>query len=371
MTDVNAQRDSNRLFLNSTLFSSGWFTLSFIFPLLLLREGYSYEAIGILGLATSLPFPIIAGIYLYSGRRMIRFGMLMPPVFLAVMGISLIFFYSSFLLVLAIISGIIQAPWWISTEINLNSLESSRNAEKYSIGWGLPNAVIPIIMGFLLEFSHVYVLLIIAALLFSLASIASPGNGARKRIIRKTKVEMRFSLALLFAGMFSGFLYYLLEPLMRESGYSYSLIGIVIAIYGISSAVSYVLLHYLPNLELRSYSILSALLVAPAGLLGYYFQIPWIISVVVLGGIGVSLSMSKILSYLISLYPPRKGVFFYETFFGVGFIIGSYGIDSTLQFAGKPVILIITIASLAYVVYLLGDRARVRSVPVAPPGDPE
>lgn len=361
----NAQKDSNRLFLNSTLFSSGWFTLSFIFPLLLLREGYSYETIGILGMATSVPFPVIAGIYLYSSRRMIRFGIIMPALFLAVMSFSLIFFYSRFLLFLAIISGIIQAPWWISTEINLNSLESNRNAEKYSIGWGLPNAAIPIIMGFLLEFSHVYVLLLITAVFFSLATLFSPPNGAKTRIIRKSRVELRFSLALLFTGMFSGFLYYLLEPLMRDSGFSYGLIGIIIAIYGISSAVSYISLHYMPDLKLRSYSIISAILVAPAGLLGFYFQVPAIVLVVVLGGLGVALSMSKILSYLITLYPPRKGVFFYETFFGLGFIVGSYGIDTSLEYLGRPVILVITISSVAYALYLALDGLKERSVTVA------
>ena len=348
MEGNSAYIDSRKLFLNSFFFSSGWFTLSFAFPLILLSQGYSYFAIGLIGLASSAPFPVLAAVYLLSGKRMLRFGILMPLVFLSILSVILIFEYSTLMLILAVLCSILQAPWWISTEINLNSLESSGNAEKYSVGWGIPNAIVPIVMGFVLQFSHVYVLFLIALSSFFIGFVFSPRVGARTRIVQKDHVEIRFSLALLFAGLFSGFLYYILEPVMRSFGYSYSTIGIVTGLYGISSAISYISLNYAPDIGLRRYAILSAILISPAGLIAIYSQIVAIIVVVILAGIGVSLAMSKILSHLISIYPPRKGVFFYETFFGIGFIIGSFGIDSLLQYLGRSIILVILVPTLAY-----------------------
>lgn len=362
MEDGSASVDTRRLFFNSFFFSSGWFTLSFAFPLILLSQGYSYEIIGVLGLAGSAPFPIMAALYLYSGKRMIRYGIVFPLFFLAMVSVILIFFYSEDILLIAILACILQAPWWISTEINLNSLESSGNAEKYSVGWGIPNAVTPILMGFILEFSKIYVLFIFAFAAFVAGLFFTPRVGARKRIVRKDRVEVRYSLALLFAGIFSGFLYFLLEPTMKSSGYSYGIIGIVIGIYGISSAASYIALNYVPDIGLRSYAVLSAVLIAPVGLLGFFFQIYVIMTVVILGGLGVSLAMSKILSHLIGMYPPRKGVFFYETFFGIGFIIGSFGLDSAFQFIGRTVMLVILLPTLAYAVIMATPYGKETSV---------
>ncbi|MCL4438926.1 MAG: hypothetical protein M1616_06150 [Candidatus Thermoplasmatota archaeon] len=362
MVEDYASDDSRRLFLNSFFFSSGWFTLSFAFPLILLGQGYGYEIIGVLGLASSAPFPVMAALYLYSGKRMIRYGILFPVVFLAIVSITLIFFYSREMLLFAILACILQAPWWIATEINLNSLESSGNAEKYSVGWGIPNAVIPILMGFILQFSSIYVLFLFAFGAFIAGMFFTPRVGAKKRIVRKDRVEVRYSIALLFAGLFSGFLYFILEPTMRTSGFSYGIIGTVIGIYGISSAASYISLNYVHDIGLRGYSVLSAILIAPVGFLGFFFQIYVIITVVVLGGLGVSLAMSKILSHLIGIYPPRKGVFFYETFFGVGFIIGSFGLDSAFQLVGRSILLIILFPTIAYAIIMSSSYGRETSV---------
>jgi hypothetical protein len=354
----SAPRVSLYLFISTLAFGSGWFSLSFAIPLLAQNIGYSYVVIGILGFVASLPFPVVALIYLKSGYRMLRYGTIIPLLSLTVLSLFFYFFYRTYFIPLTIIASVIQAPWWIATEISLGTFDGSRNAEKYSAGWGIPNALAPILMGVILQISGYEIVFLISMVAFIIGALTSPRPGKLDTYSEQKPVKRIFLLSLFFAGLFSGFIYFVIEPVLRAHGISYILIGGIISLYGVVAAIGYILLNYTKDWKISTYSAISAILIVPTALIGIMLNIYTVIIAVILAGFGVSVSMSKVLSYIASSSDVKRGVFFYETFFGTGFMVGSLLQDVLYQYVGKVTIFILFLTPLAYAISLLIIRPR-------------
>ena len=107
-----------------------------------------------------------------------------------------------------------------------------------------------------------------------------------------------------------------------------------------------------------TYSAVSAFLIFPTALIGLALNIYTVVIAVVLAGFGVSISMSKVLSYIAASSDVKMGVFFYETFFGTGFMAGSLLQDVLYQYVGGITILLLFLAPLAYGFYMMAVRNR-------------
>lgn len=337
-----------RLFISSLFFGTGWFSLSFVFPLLAQDIGYSYVIIGILGFIAALPFPFVAYIYTRSGYRMLRYGTLVPLISLSVLSVFFYFFFRPLFIPLTVTASIIQSPWWIATEISLGSFSGQKNAEKYSAGWGIPNAIAPIFMGLVLEYTGYDLVFVISMIAFIVAAILSPKPGVFRETTGKASVQTPFMLSLFFAGLFSGFIYFVMEPVLKANSFSYVTIGGMASLYGLIAAIGYILLHYARDHKITTYSALSGLLIFPTALIGLSLNLYTVLLAVVLAGFGVSISMSKVLAYISESSNIRRGVFLYETFFGTGFMCGSLLQDVLFQFYGKITIFILFLLPLIY-----------------------
>ncbi len=356
MPSDSSGKTSFYLFISTLSFGSGWFSLSFVIPLLAQNIGFPYVVIGILGFLAALPFPVVAFIYLKSGYRMLRYGTVIPLLSLAALSLLFYFFYSSYFIPLTVIASIMQAPWWIATEISLGTFSGSRNAEKYSAGWGIPNALAPLIMGAILQISGYEIVFLVSMSAFIAGALTSPRPGILPEQKEVKPVKRIYLLSLFFAGIFSGFIYFVMEPVLRAQGFNYLIIGGVISLYGVVAAIGYIILNYARDLKISTYSALSALLIVPTAIIGVSLNLYTIVISVILAGFGVSIGMSKVLSYIAGSSDVKRGVFYYEMFFGTGFMAGSLLQDVLYQYIGKFTILLMFIIPLIYAVAILSGK---------------
>ena len=343
--------DSHRLLFSSAMFASGWFGLSFSFPLLATSFHYGYSFTGFLGLMGSVPFPVIAFIYMRANRTMLRYGRFIPFFVLALLSALFVIYSRSGFIEIIILADIAQGFWWISMEISLNLMSGRNNAEKYSVGWGIPNAIIPIASGFIIQYIGFDALFIAATAFFLLGLLFIPSVQVEKMPEKFSKVRKRFVIPLLFAGVTAGFLYYVFVPVLRNEGVSYGIIGSLVSVYSISSAAGYILLNFLRNLRIRSYSILSSMFLLSAFFIIYTRNPAFLVIILIMVGIGASIAMSKILAYISNTSSPRLGVFYYETFFGIGFTIGSFVLGTIYEYIGPEYVSILFLFPLVYIVY--------------------
>lgn len=348
--------DSSRLFLSSLAFGTGWLGLSFSFPLIAERLGFSYTFIGIIGLAGSLPFIVVSYIFRNATSLWLRLGTGISLTLLLVMSVALLFLYGRFFLEIAIVASLFQAPWWISNEIALGGFAGKKNAEKYSVGWGLPNAIAPLAMGLIIEslgFRYVFVVAIAA---FIIAIFFTPRLNMVNVESSYGKPRLRYVFSLFFSGLFSGFLYYVMEPFMRTLSYPYYLIGVVISIYGFVVAAGFIVLNFTRELRIWQYSAISSLFIVPTVVMGFDSSPVMIVLVAVTSGLGVSISMSKVLSYISRTSDSRTGVFYYESTFGLGFIMGSLVEDVLFQDFGSVTIVLVFIWAMVYAIWLIATE---------------
>ncbi|MDS0257312.1 hypothetical protein ApAK_06460 [Thermoplasmatales archaeon AK] len=341
------------MFTASFGFSFAWFTISFSFPLLAVRLGYPYIVVGFLGFLGSLAFPIVASIYLKAKRMALQLGSTLPNLALAALALVLYFKGYEVFLPVAIAAALVQAFWWISTEISLPLLDTSMGPERYSAGWGIPNAIAPLIAGFIIEYYGFRPLFIISAVIFIVAVFFNPRVVKLDKLSFDGKISVIYALSIFFAGLFSGFIYFVLEPILKLAGISYGEVGILVSIYGIVAAVGYIALNYVHNYSIRSFSIASSILIFPTFFLGFSISLYFLLPVIVLAGLGVSISMTKVLTYLTANTSPRKAIFAYETTFGAGFMAGSLGVSALVQYFGIISLSAVFILPLGYSLLLI------------------
>jgi hypothetical protein len=346
------------------MFASGWFGLSFSFPLLATSFHYGYSFTGFLGLMGSVPFLVIAFIYLRSNRAMLRYGRLIPFFILALLSALFVVYSKSGFIEIIILADVAQDFWWISMEISLNLISGNNNAEKYSVGWGIPNAIIPIVSGFIIQYIGFDALFILATAFFLTGLLFIPSVQVNKMPEKFSKVRKGFVVPLLFAGVTAGFLYYVFVPVLRNEGFSYGILGSLVSVYSISSAAGYILLNFLRNLKVQSYSILSSLFLLSAFFIIYTRNPVFLVLILVMVGIGASIAMSKILAYISNTSSPRLGVFYYETFFGIGFTIGSFVLGTIYEYVGPEYVSLLFLFPLVYIVHEAAGYVNRRSASV-------
>lgn len=345
--------DSFRLLASSILFSVGLFSLTFSFPLIAASYHYSYSFIGFLGVVLAIPFIVIAGIYTRLDFKYLRPGTIFSYAGSVVIAVLMIFRNEHTFIYIYVTASLVQAFWWITSEISLSLVQGEGNAEKYSAGWGVPNAVVPIIAGIIVQYLSFDILFVISAASFALGLFFIPKYEFRPVKVRFSNVKLRYVASLLFAGISMGFIFFVIVPVLKYYGISYSIIGIIVGIFGASSAVGYILLNFMKDKTVKFYAVLSSVLVFPTFIFGINHHVILVSVLMVSMGLGTSVAMSKILAYVSGSASVRLGVFYYETVFGLGAMIGSFGGGILFQYFGGSSIIILFILPIIYVVALL------------------
>lgn len=344
---------SLRLMISSITFSVGMFSLAFSFPLLATLYNFSYSFIGFLGVVLSIPFIVVAAAYTRLDFKYIRPGTIFSFAGYIVISILLLFSNSQIFIYLYIGASFVQAFWWITSEISLSLLQGEGNAEKYSAGWGVPNAIVPIAAGIIVQYLNFDALFIMAAVSFFLGLFFIPKYDFKPAKPRFSSVKLRYMMSLMFAGISMGFIFFVIVPVLKYYSISYSIIGIIVGIFGASSAVGYILLNFIKDRSVKFYAVLSSILVFPTFLFGFDHHILLVSILMVSMGLGTSVSMSKILAYVSSSSSARLGVFYYEAVFGIGAIIGSFGGGVLFQYFGSSSIVMLFTLPIFYIAALL------------------
>ncbi len=358
-----AGNTSFRLLFSSIMFSIGLFSLSFSFPLLAALYKYSYSFIGFLGVVLAIPFIVVAGIYTKLDSKYIRPGTVFSFAGYIIIAILLIFRTPHVFIYIYVAASVIQAFWWITSEISLSLLQGEGNAEKYSAGWGVPNAVVPIVSGVIVQYLSFNTLFIMAAVSFAIGLFFIPKYDFKPIKTRFSTVRLRYVFSLMFAGISMGFIFFVIVPVLKYYSISYSIIGIIVGIFGASSAVGYIIMNFVKDRSVKFYSILSSILVIPTFLFGINHNVVLVSVLMVSMGLGTSVGMSKILAYVSSSSSARLGVFYYETVFGIGAIIGSFGGGALFQyFGGTSIIMLFTLPIFYIIALMVYDRNGGRNI---------
>lgn len=350
---VGVKNNSIRLLTSSILFSIGLFSLVFSFPLLATSYGYSYSFIGLLGFILAIPFIAIAWVYTRLDYKYLRPGTIFSYAGSAAIAIVLLFRTEYIFVYIFIISSFVQAFWWITSEISLALFQGESNAEKYSAGWGVPNAVVPIVAGIILQYLGFNVIFIMAAVSFSIGLLFIPRYDFRPVRAVFSHVKVRYVSALLFSGISMGFVFFVIVPVLKHYSIPDYVIGIIVGIFGASSASGYILMNFIKNRSIKFYSILSSCLVFPTFLFGISHSVFLVGGLMVTLGLGTAVAMSKVLAYVSESASVRIGVFYYEGFFGVGTMIGSLGGGLLFQYYGGISIIFLFVLPVIYVLALL------------------
>ena len=337
------------LVLSSLIFSSSWMILSFTFPIIGNSYGIGYFFTGILGALISIPFIIVGFFYRNYNKKSINFGMKAPFLILSILSFFLVIGQSFYFLILVvIIGGSIQSFFWISSEIEINIIEIKGHAELYSAAWGIPAGILPAVIGSILHIVGYSTIFVITGSLFFIGFLLQPIDRKTRLVMNKEVPDLMKVIPMIFVGILAGFTFFVLVPLLINKGVELYLIGIVVSIWGISFAGGSLLLNFLTIKDIDKIGIITSLFVSLPVLWLLSFNLFTIIIVLSIGGIGVSVGFSKILSYLSKTSSPGTGVFYYESLFGIGFITGSLAGSELYSYFGMPGIFILFAAPLVY-----------------------
>ncbi len=313
------------LILSSFLFSVGWFSIAFSLPLLGVRYGFTSAEIGLLGSGGALPFVIFPYVLRNytpeSALRLLR----IPPIVVAIGSILLIPYSPSlFILGLAIVD-LLQGLYWIVIEIYIGYLDREGGAEKYSFSWGIPNFVMPIAMGFLVN-AYGFLPLFVVGSVACLGSFFVTPKVHFPNVRKATgKPEVKFVFPMLFVGNSSGYLFYVIIPHLRSVGVEYSALGILSSIPSLVIALGFFFLILLRSTSIWKSALISSLFLASPILLIFYHGLMEIAAISAVAGLGSAIGFSKVLAYVSKSTSPSYGVMYYEGFFAAGFTVGSLG----------------------------------------------
>jgi hypothetical protein len=335
------------------LFSISWLWLSFTFSLKLVKFGVDYQDIGIIGVSLSLPFIPVSYLYRKSRMKHINFALKFPFAFL--FAVSTAFFILNIQLELYIIllasSGIAQSFWWISSEIETGFMPTGGSAEKYAAAWAIPSGVFPIFAGIVIQFlgfDPVYVIVMISSIV---GFIIQPVDFKERKGKREGTLDYVKLVPMILMGIAIGYTSFVLTPLMKNSGFSYIEIGILIGIFGIAFSFGSIISHYSRKLSTDQFAWITSIFSASYLLLLLNFSFMSIALALLMAGMGGSMGFSKILSYIGESESPRNGVYYYETLFAIGFVTGSFGGDTLLSLFNYKYSLLLFLPSLAFSIF--------------------
>ncbi len=339
---------------SSLIFSSSWMILSFTFPIIGNSYNFGYLFTGLLGALTSIPFIVIGYIYRNSNRKMINFGLKAPFLVLAVLSFILSINQDIyFLMPVVVIGGIIQSFFWISSEIEINLLGKKGHAELYSAAWGIPAGVLPAVIGTILQVTGYATIFIFIGCLFLIGFFIQPIERYERPVKNTKGIQILNIIPMLFVGIMAGFTFFVLIPLLLNNSVPLYRIGIIISLWGISFAAGSLFLNFFHMVDMRKWGIITCLFVSLPVIWFINFNIYSVIFVLIIGGLGVSIGFSKILSYISMTSSPRNGVFYYESLFAAGFITGSLAGSSLYLYFSLTGILILFSMPVFFSLFLL------------------
>lgn len=309
---------------SSGFYAMGWFALAFTFPILSVYLGYGYVVTGILGSIIGLPFAIVS--FLLRRSDLKRILAVVRFCTIAMVPVTLVFavLYGSLFFPLLIISDFVTGTFWIGMEIYIGYAGMEGLAERYSSAWGIPNLISPILAGFLLSYLGFSYLFVFSFMFFLIAALFIPAGNARQRDFSAgTLASPLMVLPLLFVGISSGFLYYVIVPFLKLLSYRAYDIGIIVSIPPLVSAVTFIAMNRLKSSNWQAYAIASSLLLSVPLFLAFSSSLEAIIILSSISAVGSSIAFSKLLAYISATSSPGTGVFYYEALFGTGFTVGS------------------------------------------------
>ena len=353
--------NNSRYFTISTiLFSMSWLWLSFTYSLRLAFLGVSYEDIGIIGISTSLPFILVSFLYRKSRRAHINFALKFPFAVLAVISAILLLIDLNLYVYIFLIatSGLFQSMWWIAAEIETGLMSGDGKAEKYSAAWAIPSGLFPIFSGTIIQYGgyrSIYFVVVISSIIGFLIQPVEPNE--RKRL-KEGSLDYLMLMPMLLVGLAMGYTAFVLTPLLKNSGYSYFNIGLLLGIFGISFSLGSIISNYSKKISTGQFAWFSSIFVTSYLLLIINFSFYSISLTLFLAGLGGSMGFSKVLSYIGETESPRDGVFFYETFFSLGFVTGSFSGGFLLELYGYRISLLLFIPSIIFSIFTYKKLAR-------------
>lgn len=345
--------NTTKMVFSSALFALGWFSLSFSFPLLAVHYNFSYSLTGFLGFLVAYPFVIAAVIDIYLKDRALNLQIILIPFIVSIFAIIFIFQSQGIIVILIAVVDLLEAFYWVSMEMLLGSGGENLEAEKYSTAWGVPSAVIPLVAGFVIQTLGFRILFFISFVFLISGSFFRPKYQSVARKDGITSFDYRFIIPMIFNGIAAGFVSYVLVPILRIHGASYIIIGLAVTIFGISAAVGFVVMNFTGKRSIFAVSSLSSLLLGFPIISGFTGNLLLVILMLVGTGIGSSIAFSKILAYISERSSARIGVLTYETFFSVGFAMGSFFLGTAFQEFGSLAIIVAFVVPLLYSIYML------------------
>ena len=312
--------------LSSAFFSMGFFALTFSFPLFADKLHYNAGFIGFLGIFAGIPFPVFAYLMTRFGGKTLLSSLKISMIIMIPIVIIFILFSGIFFIPLVILSDLAGAAFYVSVELGIGNTDSPNLAERYSVAWGIPNLVSPAIAGAVLEGLGYRDLFILSLVFFLVSMIFIPMRGLEIRdnnVSQKGSFSIYLIMPMLFGGLSAGFFFYVMIPYLRLTGLSYILIGIIGAVPPFFSATAFIVLNRIRSENWKTYATASALLLSTPLVLFFSQSILTVGMVFAMGGFGSAIAFSKGLSYISRGSTPSVGVFYYETLFGIGFILGS------------------------------------------------
>ena len=312
--------------LSSAFFSMGFFALTFSFPLFADKLHYSAGFIGFLGIFAGIPFPVFAYLMTKFGGKALLSSLKVSMIAMIPVATVFILFSENLFIPLVIVADLAGAAFYVSMELGIGNINSSNLAERYSAAWGIPNLISPAIAGVVLEDLGYRYLFFVSLIFFLVSIIFIPMRGLEIRHhsdSQKTRFSIYLIMPMLFGGLSAGFFFYVMIPYLRLIGLPYIVIGIVGAVPPFFSAAAFIVLNRIRSENWKSYATASALLLSTPLALYFSQSILTVGIVFAMGGFGSAIAFSKVLSYISRGSSPSAGVFYYETLFGIGFILGS------------------------------------------------
>lgn len=350
--------------LSSAFFSMGFFALTFSFPLFADKLHYNAGFIGFLGIFAGIPFPVFAYLMTrFSGKTLLS-SLKVSMIIMIPTVIVFILFSGNLFIPLVITADLAGAAFYVSIELGIGNTDSSNLAERYSAAWGIPNLISPAIAGTVLEDLGYRDLFILSLVFFLISIIFIPMRGLELRH-RSDSPKSSFSIYLimpmLFGGLSAGFFFYVMIPYLRTSGLSYILIGIIGAVPPFFSAIAFIVLNRIRSENWKIYATVSALLLSTPLALYFSQSLVTVGIVFAFGGFGSAIAFSKGLSYISRGAAPSVGIFYYETLFGIGFILGSLFGGLIFNYFRFVAVIAIFLPSLIYSIAVI-SRGKGRSV---------
>ena len=325
---------SLNLIISGLMFSIGWFSLRFSFTLLAVKYGFSYYDVGLFGVLFAMPLIAVSLFQFRLNIDRVSREIRVASAGLFLVGLLFCLNDRTIFGLLIAAANILQAFYWIGTEISLSYMEDKKAAEKYSASWGIIGFVAPLASGAVLQLIGFRWLFFISAIAFLVSYIFTPRNFRRIERSVSSRPRIFYILPLLFTGISIGFYVYIFIPYLAKLGLNYLAIGFASALPAFASAVAFAVLNFTKERHIRHTSAVSSILLSAPVFLFLFHDLWFVVITLSVSEIGASLAFTKILAYITSTSSPATGVFYYESFFSIGLIIGSAGGGSLFQSVG-------------------------------------